>query len=299
MAATPDGGGTWLVGSDGGVFSYGDARFSGSAGSLDLNAPVVGMAATPDGGGYWLVAADGGIFSYGDAPLLRLGRLADAQRADRGHGRDSRRRRLLAGGGGRRHLQLRQRGLLRLGRIAPSQRADRRHGRHARRRRLLAGRRRRRHLQLRRCRLPRLCRLASLRRPSRAWPRRPAAATGSSPATAASSPTGTSDSSARSAEPPCPGRWSAWRRRRGERVLAGGGIQTPGGQGGRHRPGPQRPQLHARRPSSTSPSSTGRVTSPATPRGRKPPAATPRRNSTSTWRATWRATSRLRVRRSS
>ena len=67
MASTRDGGGTWLVGSDGGVFSYGDAGFFGSVGSLHLNAPVVGMASTPDAGGYWLVARDGGIFTYGDA----------------------------------------------------------------------------------------------------------------------------------------------------------------------------------------------------------------------------------------
>jgi N-acetylmuramoyl-L-alanine amidase len=67
MAATRDGGGYWLVGSDGGIFSYGDARFWGSTGSLRLNAPIVGMAATPDGGGYWLVARDGGVFNYGDA----------------------------------------------------------------------------------------------------------------------------------------------------------------------------------------------------------------------------------------
>jgi N-acetylmuramoyl-L-alanine amidase len=67
MAATQDGAGYWLVASDGGVFSNGDAHFWGSTGSLHLNAPIVGMAATPDGGGYWLVAADGGIFNYGDA----------------------------------------------------------------------------------------------------------------------------------------------------------------------------------------------------------------------------------------
>ncbi|HWD54550.1 MAG TPA: aryl-sulfate sulfotransferase [Acidimicrobiales bacterium] len=67
MAATPDGWGYWQVASDGGVFSYGDAGFYGSAGGAPLNKPVVGMAATPDGGGYWLVASDGGVFSYGDA----------------------------------------------------------------------------------------------------------------------------------------------------------------------------------------------------------------------------------------
>ena len=67
MAATPDGGGYWLVASDGGIFSYGDAHFYGSTGSMQLNQPIVGMAATPDGGGYWLVASDGGIFAYGDA----------------------------------------------------------------------------------------------------------------------------------------------------------------------------------------------------------------------------------------
>jgi N-acetylmuramoyl-L-alanine amidase len=67
VAATPDGGGYWLAASDGGIFSYGDAHFYGSTGSLHLNAPIVGMAAAPGGGGYWLVASDGGIFSYGDA----------------------------------------------------------------------------------------------------------------------------------------------------------------------------------------------------------------------------------------
>ena len=59
--------GYWLVASDGGIFSYGDAQFHGSTGGIHLNEPIVGMAATPDGGGYWLVASDGGIFSYGDA----------------------------------------------------------------------------------------------------------------------------------------------------------------------------------------------------------------------------------------
>ena len=59
--------GYWLVASDGGIFTYGDAAFEGSAGSLALAKPIVGMQGTPSGGGYWLVASDGGIFSYGDA----------------------------------------------------------------------------------------------------------------------------------------------------------------------------------------------------------------------------------------
>ena len=67
MAPTPNGLGYWMVGSDGGIFSFGDAKFYGSEGGAHLNKPVVGMASTPDGGGYWLVAADGGVFSFGNA----------------------------------------------------------------------------------------------------------------------------------------------------------------------------------------------------------------------------------------
>ena len=59
--------GYWLVASDGGVFSFGDANSYGSTGKLTLNNPIVGMAPTPDGKGYWLVASDGGIFAFGDA----------------------------------------------------------------------------------------------------------------------------------------------------------------------------------------------------------------------------------------
>jgi hypothetical protein len=62
--------GYWMVASDGGVFSYGSARFLGSTGGIRLNQPIVGMAATPTGEGYWMVATDGGIFSFGDAAFF-------------------------------------------------------------------------------------------------------------------------------------------------------------------------------------------------------------------------------------
>ena len=60
--------GYWLASSDGGVFAFGVAPFAGSAGSLHLSAPVVGIAPNL-GNGYWLAAGDGGVFSFG-APFL-------------------------------------------------------------------------------------------------------------------------------------------------------------------------------------------------------------------------------------
>ena len=54
MAATPDGKGYWLVASDGGIFSFGDAPFLGSEGGAARGASAVGIAATPHGGGYWI-----------------------------------------------------------------------------------------------------------------------------------------------------------------------------------------------------------------------------------------------------
>jgi len=67
IASTPDGGGYWLVGIDGGVFAYGDAAFYGSMGAHQVIAPVDGIARTSDGHGYWLVSYDGGVFAFGDA----------------------------------------------------------------------------------------------------------------------------------------------------------------------------------------------------------------------------------------
>ncbi len=67
MASTSDGHGYWTVGSDGGIFSFGDAKFAGSMGGRHLDAPIVGMAEGPSSGGYWLVASDGGLFTFGKA----------------------------------------------------------------------------------------------------------------------------------------------------------------------------------------------------------------------------------------
>jgi hypothetical protein len=66
--SSPDG--YWLVGSDGGIFSFGSAQFYGSTGSMQLQRPVEAMAPTSDRQGYWFVASDGGMFAYGDAPYF-------------------------------------------------------------------------------------------------------------------------------------------------------------------------------------------------------------------------------------
>lgn len=72
--AAPITGGYYLVASDGGIFNFPNPStgppfygltypaFYGSAGSLPLKAPIVGMTATTSG--YYLVGKDGGIFSY-------------------------------------------------------------------------------------------------------------------------------------------------------------------------------------------------------------------------------------------
>jgi hypothetical protein len=69
MAVTPDGRGYWLVGQDGGVFTYGDARFYGSLGGVAHTSAhdVIGLVPTKDGKGYWLCDASGIVTAFGDA----------------------------------------------------------------------------------------------------------------------------------------------------------------------------------------------------------------------------------------
>lgn len=64
--------GYWLVGGDGGVFSFGSAHYGGSTAKVFGRAKlpgVTGVAAAP-GGGYWLVTATGGVFPLGGAAYL-------------------------------------------------------------------------------------------------------------------------------------------------------------------------------------------------------------------------------------
>lgn len=69
FASTPSGRGYIVVGTDGGVFTFGDAMFFGSLPGLGVvpNAPIVSAQITPSGGGYVLAGADGGVYAFGDA----------------------------------------------------------------------------------------------------------------------------------------------------------------------------------------------------------------------------------------
>jgi hypothetical protein len=67
LNATPWATGLSLVAADGGVFTYGDARFYGSMGASRLSHPIVEVRSTESGRGYWLTTSDGGVFAFGDA----------------------------------------------------------------------------------------------------------------------------------------------------------------------------------------------------------------------------------------
>jgi murein DD-endopeptidase MepM/ murein hydrolase activator NlpD len=70
MASTPSGAGYWLAGADGGIFTFGDAPFHGSAARARVD-PVVAIAAS--GTGYVLTAADADIATFGTAAIASLG----------------------------------------------------------------------------------------------------------------------------------------------------------------------------------------------------------------------------------
>ena len=70
-AASTGTGGYWMVGQDGGVYAFGDARYDGSLPGLNVTPakPIVAII-SPDTGGYQLVGADGGVFAFGDAKFF-------------------------------------------------------------------------------------------------------------------------------------------------------------------------------------------------------------------------------------
>ena len=78
IAATPDGKGYWLVGSDGGIFAFGDARYSGNGRWIvpayprnlftPAPGPIVDVVAAPGTQqGYWTLNDTGRVTNHGAA----------------------------------------------------------------------------------------------------------------------------------------------------------------------------------------------------------------------------------------
>ncbi len=66
IAASAGGSGYWLATGNGGVFSFGHAKFHGAA-PAQVNGHIAAIVATSDRGGYWLASSDGAVFRFGDA----------------------------------------------------------------------------------------------------------------------------------------------------------------------------------------------------------------------------------------
>jgi hypothetical protein len=87
--------GYWMLGNDGGVFTFGSAQFYGSLPGLNIQNQSLSINATRSGNGYWVLGKDGGVFSFGDAqfrgsvPGLHLGvpiEVVDMKRTPSGNG---------------------------------------------------------------------------------------------------------------------------------------------------------------------------------------------------------------------
>jgi Peptidase A4 family/IPT/TIG domain len=71
MVPSADGGGYFMVSSDGGVFAFGDARFAGSCpGMGGCSGAAVAVMPDASGNGYWLVTQTGHVYTFGDAPYF-------------------------------------------------------------------------------------------------------------------------------------------------------------------------------------------------------------------------------------
>lgn len=70
IAASPDGKGYWLLGRDGGVFSFG-VPFHGSVAERQPYEGAVSLEATPSGAGYYVAGGDGSVFAFGDGDRRR------------------------------------------------------------------------------------------------------------------------------------------------------------------------------------------------------------------------------------
>jgi hypothetical protein len=69
VGQTPNRSGYWMVGSEGRVYNFGDAKSYGDA-TLAAGAQAVDIEPTPSGNGYWIIDDQGHVFAKGDAVAM-------------------------------------------------------------------------------------------------------------------------------------------------------------------------------------------------------------------------------------
>ncbi len=62
--------GYWLLGSDGGVFTFGSARFHGSLSGVISGHSARSILPLPDGSGYWILLRSGKVYALGNCAYL-------------------------------------------------------------------------------------------------------------------------------------------------------------------------------------------------------------------------------------
>jgi hypothetical protein len=67
LEPTPSGNGYWVVDAAGNVFAHGDAPYAGSVGPLQAGERVTSISGTPSGAGYWIFTTAGRVVAFGDA----------------------------------------------------------------------------------------------------------------------------------------------------------------------------------------------------------------------------------------
>jgi sugar lactone lactonase YvrE len=71
LAGAPGRSGYWMLGTDGKVYGFGDAKSMGDASSALLaGSKAMHTEPTPDAAGYWIVSDDGSVYAFGDAAAL-------------------------------------------------------------------------------------------------------------------------------------------------------------------------------------------------------------------------------------
>ncbi len=69
VVQTPNRSGYWMVGSEGRVYNFGEAKAYGDA-TLAAGAQAVDLEPTPSGNGYWIIDDQGHVFAKGDAASM-------------------------------------------------------------------------------------------------------------------------------------------------------------------------------------------------------------------------------------